>query len=125
VRKSSKIYGSMLLGKSGMKIKNLNIRAAWKRMTGINEGMMILNILPLVMKELKKKRSNAKDEDDGGLESDDPSASKKPRVVWSVELHQQFVSAVNQLGLDSMICYYFFLFGFFFSRIVLMLYIMG
>jgi two-component response regulator (ARR-B family) len=29
----------------------------------------------------QKKRSNAKDEDDGGLESDDPSASKKPRVV--------------------------------------------
>lgn len=49
----------------------------------------------------QKKRSNAKDEDDGGLESDDPSASKKPRVVWSVELHQQFVSAVNQLGLDK------------------------
>jgi two-component response regulator (ARR-B family) len=61
----------------------------------------------------QKKRSNAKDEDEVGLESDDPSASKKPRVVWSVELHQQFVSAVNQLGLDSMIRIYFFLFSFF------------
>lgn len=28
-------------------------------------------------------------------------AFKKPRVVWSVEMHQQFVNAVNQLGVDS------------------------
>ncbi|GMY18205.1 two-component response regulator ORR21-like [Fagus crenata] len=49
----------------------------------------------------QKKRSNVKDEDDGELDNDDPSTSKKPRVVWSVELHQQFVNAVNQLGLDK------------------------
>lgn len=48
-----------------------------------------------------KKRRNIKEEDDCELESDDPTASKKPRVVWSVELHQQFVSAVNQLGIDK------------------------
>lgn len=51
----------------------------------------------------QKKRSNTKEDDDGELENEDPSTSKKPRVVWSVELHQQFVSAVNQLGIDSMI----------------------
>ncbi|KAL5062187.1 hypothetical protein RYX36_023924, partial [Vicia faba] len=34
------------------------------------------------------------------LENDDPSTSKKARVVLSVELHKQFVSVVNQLGLD-------------------------
>ncbi|KAL5553256.1 hypothetical protein UlMin_040657 [Ulmus minor] len=49
----------------------------------------------------QRKRSSTKEEDDSELENDDPSASKKPRVVWSVELHQQFVSAVNQLGLDK------------------------
>ncbi|KAJ4710097.1 Two-component response regulator [Melia azedarach] len=49
----------------------------------------------------QKKRICAKEEDDGELENDDPSATKKPRVVWSVELHQQFVSAVNQLGIDK------------------------
>jgi len=62
-----------------------------------------------------KKRSSLKEEDIE-LESDDPATSKKPRVVWSVELHQQFVSAVNQLGLDSKnpllyfscYCFYFF-----------------
>lgn len=47
-----------------------------------------------------KKRSSLKEED-VELDSDDPATSKKPRVVWSVELHQQFVSAVNQLGLDK------------------------
>eukprot|EP00850_Spirogloea_muscicola_P022503 SM000298S10957 [mRNA] locus=s298:55610:60518:- [translate_table: standard] len=36
------------------------------------------------------------DEDDN-----DPGALKKARVVWSVELHQQFVNAVNQLGIDK------------------------
>lgn len=49
----------------------------------------------------QKKRRDSKDEDDGELENEDPSTSKKPRVVWSVELHQQFVSAVNQLGIDK------------------------
>lgn len=49
----------------------------------------------------QKKRKDVKDEDDGEFDNDDPSASKKPRVVWSVELHQQFVSAVNQLGIDK------------------------
>ena len=29
------------------------------------------------------------------------SAAKKPRVVWTVEMHQQFVQAVNTLGIDS------------------------
>ncbi|XP_023006209.1 two-component response regulator ARR2-like isoform X2 [Cucurbita maxima] len=34
-------------------------------------------------------------------ERDDTSTLKKPRVVWSVELHQQFVIAVDQLGIDK------------------------
>ncbi|XP_015574763.1 two-component response regulator ARR1 isoform X2 [Ricinus communis] len=45
-----------------------------------------------------KKR---KDEEEEGDERDDTSTLKKPRVVWSVELHQQFVAAVNQLGIDK------------------------
>ncbi|KAK6790755.1 hypothetical protein RDI58_009836 [Solanum bulbocastanum] len=53
-----------------------------------------------VLKPQKKKRE-AKEEDDTEMENDDPSTTKKPRVVWSVELHQQFVSAVNQLGIDK------------------------
>ncbi|XP_042510233.1 two-component response regulator ORR21-like isoform X1 [Macadamia integrifolia] len=49
----------------------------------------------------KKRRDPKDDEDEGDLENDDPGTSKKPRVVWSVELHQQFVSAVNQLGIEK------------------------
>ncbi|GAV91052.1 Response_reg domain-containing protein/Myb_DNA-binding domain-containing protein [Cephalotus follicularis] len=45
-----------------------------------------------------KKR---KDEEEEVEERDDSSTLKKPRVVWSVELHQQFVAAVNQLGIDK------------------------
>lgn len=52
-------------------------------------------------KSQRKKREKEDDETD--LESGDPSTSKKPRVVWSVELHQQFVNAVNHLGIDSKI----------------------
>lgn len=33
-------------------------------------------------------------------EADGPN-QKRQRVVWTVEMHQQFVNAVNQLGIDS------------------------
>ncbi|XP_074585875.1 two-component response regulator ORR21-like isoform X2 [Curcuma longa] len=49
----------------------------------------------------QKKRRDSKEDDDTELDSVDPTSSKKPRVVWSVELHQQFVNAVNQLGIDK------------------------
>ncbi|CAL0325408.1 unnamed protein product [Lupinus luteus] len=45
----------------------------------------------------KKRR----DEDEDADERGDTSALKKPRVVWSVELHQQFVAAVDQIGIDK------------------------
>lgn len=47
------------------------------------------------------KGSKRKGEDDENEEKDDSTTLKKPRVVWSVELHQQFVAAVNQLGIDK------------------------
>ncbi|PRQ39350.1 putative response regulator and transcription factor RR-B-type family [Rosa chinensis] len=48
-----------------------------------------------------KNSKKRKDEDDDAEDRDDTSTLKKPRVVWSVELHQQFVGAVNQLGIDK------------------------
>ncbi|KAK6161050.1 hypothetical protein DH2020_004431 [Rehmannia glutinosa] len=48
-----------------------------------------------------KNSKKRKDEEDEADERDDTSTLKKPRVVWSVELHQQFVTAVNQLGIDK------------------------
>ncbi|GMI81452.1 hypothetical protein HRI_001814500 [Hibiscus trionum] len=53
----------------------------------------------------KKRKDQSEDEDEDGEDdehdNEDPSTQKKPRVVWSVELHRKFVSAVNQLGLDK------------------------
>ncbi|XVE82224.1 hypothetical protein DITRI_Ditri15bG0130600 [Diplodiscus trichospermus] len=48
-----------------------------------------------------KSSKRRKDDEDEAEERDDTSTLKKPRVVWSVELHQQFVAAVNQLGIDK------------------------
>ncbi|CAH2078919.1 unnamed protein product [Thlaspi arvense] len=39
--------------------------------------------------------------DEQGEDKEDTSSLKKPRVVWSVELHQQFVAAVNHLGVEK------------------------
>ncbi|KAL9237207.1 hypothetical protein vseg_011789 [Gypsophila vaccaria] len=47
------------------------------------------------------KSSKRKSEDDDPDEKDDTTTRKKPRVVWSVELHQQFVAAVNHLSIDK------------------------
>ena len=65
----------------------------------------------------KRKEYHSEEEDEGeesnGQDNDDPSAPKKPRVVWSVELHRKFVAAVNQLGIDSEShCHLLFFFSF-------------
>ncbi|KAJ1443880.1 Ulp1 protease family, C-terminal catalytic domain [Sesbania bispinosa] len=52
-------------------------------------------------KSNSKKRRDIKDEDEDGEDREDITSLKKPRVVWSVELHQQFMAAVNQLGIDK------------------------
>lgn len=49
-----------------------------------------------------KSSRKRRDEEDEADERDDCSTMKKPRVVWSIELHQQFMAVVNQVGLDSM-----------------------
>ncbi|KAF8399866.1 hypothetical protein HHK36_015737 [Tetracentron sinense] len=50
---------------------------------------------------LAKKRKDLENREHDDQEFSDPSAAKKVRVVWSVDLHQKFVNAVNQIGLDS------------------------
>lgn len=46
----------------------------------------------------KRKDVDSRHDDKEFLDS---SSSKKARVVWSVDLHQKFVKAVNQIGFDS------------------------
>lgn len=47
------------------------------------------------------RNKRRKDGEDEAEDKDETSSLKKPRVVWSIELHQQFVGAVNQLGIDK------------------------
>ncbi|XP_024465475.1 two-component response regulator ORR26 isoform X5 [Populus trichocarpa] len=56
---------------------------------------------------LIKKRKDIESKHDEKDIGDNTSA-KKARVVWSVELHQKFVKAVNQIGFDttSLSCFY-------------------
>lgn len=53
------------------------------------------------MNRKRKEQNDDEDDDEDEHDIEDPSTSKKPRVVWSVELHQQFVNAVNTLGIDK------------------------
>ncbi|CAK8564340.1 unnamed protein product [Lathyrus sativus] len=46
--------------------------------------------------EKRKERSDSEEDNDT-----DGSTEKKPRFVWDTELHNKFVVAVNQLGLDK------------------------
>lgn len=48
---------------------------------------------------IKKRKDVENKHDDRDLS--DNSSTKKARVVWSVDLHQKFVKAVDQIGFDS------------------------
>lgn len=56
--------------------------------------------------KLNRKRKGQMEEDEVHSEekkheNEDHSPQKKPRIVWSFELHRKFVAAVNQLGIDG------------------------
>lgn len=69
-------------------------------MSGCSEGS-----LKPRKKKKKKTRVDREDNEDDDL-LDPGTSSKKSRIVWSIELHQQFANAVNQLGIESMIPLY-------------------
>jgi two-component response regulator ARR-B family len=49
---------------------------------------------------LPRKR-HQRDEDESGQSSEESLAQKKSRVVWKTWLHEKFIAAVQQLGVDS------------------------
>ncbi|KAH9767838.1 Two-component response regulator ARR18 [Citrus sinensis] len=53
----------------------------------------------------EEDRDEDEDVDDDGYENENSTTQKKPRVVWTTELHTKFIGAVNLLGLDSKCSY--------------------
>jgi len=54
-------------------------------------------------KRKEKNEDDDEDENEDDRDNDDSMAQKKPRVVWSADLHRKFLAAVKQLGFESML----------------------
>lgn len=66
------------------------------RLDQFDDGLF-LSAGDLVTGKKRKDADNKHDEREFG----DPSSVKKARVVWTVDLHQKFVTAVNQIGFEK------------------------
>ncbi|EOA16400.1 hypothetical protein CARUB_v10004554mg [Capsella rubella] len=49
----------------------------------------------------RKEQYEEEEEEERGNENDDPTAQKKARVIWTHELHNKFLSAVDHLGVEK------------------------
>ena len=65
---------------------------------------LLLSVEDLTSIRKRKDVENKSDDKDFG----DASSAKKARVIWSVDLHQKFVKAVNQIGFDSKSIFFYF-----------------
>ncbi|KAG7583447.1 Zinc finger CCHC-type superfamily [Arabidopsis suecica] len=113
-----KVTTTVVNGLEGMKkVEELKRKAMRKKINGLvpeNGGVEDLEevfvlkgvthgAVDYLMKPVQKKRKE-EEVDEQGDDKEDTSSLKKPRVVWSVELHQRFVAVVNQLGVDITKC---------------------
>jgi len=64
------------------------------------EGLEERGLFMRAESDTMRKRKDV-DKDHIDQDSSDGATVKKARVVWSVDLHQKFVNAVNQIGFDS------------------------
>lgn len=77
-----------------------------KELEHMDSKFLVSNDVEEISKEtdtcdsLKRKRDVDDESDQAGC--DDVRRAKKPRLVWTAELHYMFVTAVNELGVDSM-----------------------
>lgn len=53
-------------------------------------------------KDQNEDEEEEEEDEDDTRENEDPATQKKPRVVWSPDLHRKFVDAVSYLGYGSM-----------------------
>ncbi|KMZ60250.1 hypothetical protein ZOSMA_5G01150 [Zostera marina] len=53
----------------------------------------------------KKRREEEidKEEDDEDVEENDDSAKKKRRILWTTDLHEKFIKAVNRIGIHRVV----------------------
>ncbi|KAL9326105.1 hypothetical protein ACSQ67_006750 [Phaseolus vulgaris] len=49
----------------------------------------------------RKERCEAEEVEEDDKENDEPSNHKKSRLVWDAELHNKFLAAINQLGIEK------------------------
>ncbi|ESQ53989.1 hypothetical protein EUTSA_v10024866mg [Eutrema salsugineum] len=49
----------------------------------------------------KDQFEEEEEDEERGIENDDPTAQKKPRVLWTRELHNKFLAAVDHLGVEK------------------------
>ncbi|KAK1420948.1 hypothetical protein QVD17_22932 [Tagetes erecta] len=86
------IWQHVIRRKVGSKSKNKREKSdQWNE--GGDQNEKLLN---------RKRKEEDEDEDvENGNESDDPTTKKRPRVVWSIDLHRKFVAAINQLGIEK------------------------
>lgn len=74
------------------------------------DEVWMLNGAEILSGKKRKDFDNKHDEKDmSEPRGVDSSSMKKARVVWTVDLHQKFVKAVNQIGFDSTFTENFFL----------------
>ncbi|KDP28696.1 hypothetical protein JCGZ_14467 [Jatropha curcas] len=68
-----------------------------------NEPSECLSFLDSGEQSVRKGKRKASEEIDGNKEEDNASSkvSKKPKLIWTNELHERFLQAIRLLGLDS------------------------
>ncbi|CAJ1947429.1 unnamed protein product [Sphenostylis stenocarpa] len=70
------------------------------KLPGIEE--ISSSVIEAPMTNKKQNNSNVEESNDGKLDDNYEPLPKKPRVVWTQELHSQFVNAVMQIGIEMM-----------------------
>ncbi|GAB2232646.1 hypothetical protein Droror1_Dr00011688 [Drosera rotundifolia] len=52
-------------------------------------------------KDIKGEDSSERDDDNSSRDNEDSGTQKKQRVIWSKDLHDKFVSAIEELGMEK------------------------
>ncbi|GMJ09206.1 hypothetical protein HRI_004589800 [Hibiscus trionum] len=83
----------------GIRNININVTDRLSLLQLSNNAAVANGIVPTTDKRsLQSSKRRSEDTFNDGESSDEVTTAKKPRVVWTQELHEAFVDAVNQLG---------------------------